>query len=131
MRTRMRSRLGTTFGSAIIAAALIVATSCSSAPTVLHSFSDNSPTAKFRAAVDEFVGAVHDQDQDRLVALNSDRGTPAGISELLAVYGGATMTVTGFDPGNTPGEGQAPPRADATSSGSFDCKPAKASEPRR
>jgi hypothetical protein len=50
---------------------------------------------------------VHDQDQNRLAALNSDRGTPAGISELLAVYGGATMTVTGFDPGNTPGEGQA------------------------
>lgn len=107
MRWTMRSGLSTTLSSAIIATTLIAVTSCSSAPTALHSFEGNSPTVDFRAAVDEFMAAVHYRDQNRLVALNSDRGTPAGIREVLAAYGGATMTVTGFDPGNTPGEGLA------------------------
>ncbi|GGL94953.1 hypothetical protein GCM10011594_13420 [Nakamurella endophytica] len=90
----------------MLVAAVVVSAAACGAPDPLRAYRpDGSSTAEFTGAVADFAAAVRAGDGVRLVAQDDraapdgddpDSGTDAGVRDLLAAYGGRTVSVVSY-----------------------------------
>lgn len=88
-----------------VGGAIVLGLSACGEADVMRAYNqDGSATDEFVGVVADFMTAVHDSDADHLNQIKDSAGSADGVKELLAAYGGATLSVASyyFD---HPGEG--------------------------
>ena len=94
-RIRCRRWLG-----ALVTGCVIMAVSACGGADPMRAYDithEDQPTKLYKAAVADFVTAVQASDAAHLDELNATNRTAAGVQELLAHYGSASLTVTSYD----------------------------------
>ncbi len=91
----------------VIAFAIVMGISACGEANVMRAYNmDGSATSEFVAVVADFTAAVHNSDIDHLNQIKDSDGSAGGVTELIAAYGGATLSVLSYD-FDHPGEGGA------------------------
>ena len=99
--------VGRRFGSAVaILTAAVMLSGCGH-PEPLRAY-DNAGgwTPEFKSYVAAFMQAVHEDDVGALRSMNSSIGSESGLAQLLAAYGGRSLTLVSYD-AESPGDGEA------------------------
>lgn len=92
--------------AAAVSAIVLSTSACGDADVMRAYNQDGTATSEFVAVVADFMAAVHKSDVDHLRRIMDPAESEAGLKQLIAEYGGATLSATTYD-FDFPGEGGA------------------------